>query len=87
MNSSKSGTGISECSVTSINDLGFWVLIEDMEYFVPFSAYPGFKDASVSQIFSVRFNPPYQLNWEDMDIDIELQSLSQPESFPLIFEK
>lgn len=87
MNSSKSGTGISECSVTSINDLGFWVLIENMEYFVPFSDYAGFKEASVNQILNVRFHPPYQLYWEGLDIDIELAALTKPESFPLVYLK
>jgi len=25
-----------------INDLGFWALVEEKEYFIPFSDYPGF---------------------------------------------
>ena len=86
ISSSKSGTGISECNITSINDLGFWLLVEDKEYFVPFSHYPGFKDASVSQILKIRFLPPSQLFWEELDMDIELQALAQPEFFPLSFK-
>ncbi len=85
MDLSQNGIYISEYSVTNISDLGFWVLADDKEYFIPFKEYPGFKDASVKQIFSFRFIPPAQLRWESLDIDIELQALSQPESFPLVF--
>ena len=86
MDSSKSGTGTSVCNLTGINDLGFWVLVEDKEYFVPFSDYPGFKQSSVNQILNIRFLPPSQLHWNEIDMDIELQELAQPESFPLIFK-
>lgn len=84
--SSKSGTGISACSVSGINDLGLWILIEDHEYFVPFSYYPGFKNASVKQILNIRFSPPSQLHWDELDIDIEIDALAHPEFFPLVFK-
>jgi hypothetical protein len=86
MDSSKSGICISVCSITGIIDLGFWVLVEDKEYFIPFLDYPGFKDSSVNQLLKIRFSAPSQLHWEEIDMDIELQALSQPESFPLIFK-
>ena len=84
--SSKSGTGISVCKITSINDLGLWVLLDDKEYFIPFSYYPGFKDASLNQVLKIRFLSPSQLHWDELDIDIELQALDQPEFFPLSFK-
>jgi len=77
----------SECSITSINDLGLWILIEDKEFFIPFSDYPGFKDSSVNQILNIQFFPPSQLHWIDIDMDIELPSLAHPESFHLVFRK
>jgi hypothetical protein len=86
MDSSKSGISISVCNITSINDLGFWVLVNNKEYFIPFSDYQGFKDSSINQIFNIKFHPPSQLHWEELNIDIELNALIQPESFPLIFK-
>ena len=85
MDSSKIGINTSVCDITGIYDLGFWVLVEGREYFVPFSEYPGFKDSSVNQILKVKYLPPSQLHWVEIDMDIELQALAQPESFPLIF--
>ncbi|MEI6900482.1 MAG: DUF2442 domain-containing protein [Bacteroidota bacterium] len=87
MNSSISGTAISACSITNINELGFWILVDEKEYFVIFEHYPGFKDASVRKILNVHFSPPEQLYWKDLDIDIELPALTNPEQFPLIFRK
>jgi len=87
MDSSQSGIYTSEYSVTNISDLGFWILAGNKEYFIPFKEYPGFRDASVNQILRFNFIPPSQLRWEALDIDIELQALSQPESFPLVFKK
>lgn len=86
MSSLKGGINTSTCNVTGINDLGFWVLVEEKEYFIPFSDYPGFRDSSVKQILNIRFLPPAQLRWEEMDVDIELQALVEPASFPLIFK-
>ena len=86
MDSLKSGTSTSACKVTGINDLGFWVLVENKEYFIPFSDFPGFKDSTVSQILTLQFYPPSQLHWPNIDIDIEIDSLLKPESFPLIFK-
>jgi hypothetical protein len=87
MDSSKSGTSTSVCNVTGINDLGLWVLVENREYFIPFSDYPGFRDSSVNQILDISFLPPAQLRWESLDIDIELQALTAPETFPLVFNQ
>jgi hypothetical protein len=85
MNSLQNGIYTSEFSVTTITEIGFWVLIEEKEYFVPFRDYPAFKDASVNQILNFTFTPPSQLCWESLDMDIELQALSSPEDFSLVF--
>jgi hypothetical protein len=87
MDSTKSGISTSDCNISGINDLGFWVLVENMEYFIPFSDYPGFKDSSVNQILKISFLPPSQLHWQELDMDIELSALRQPELFPLVFRK
>jgi hypothetical protein len=62
-------------------------MVGDKEYFIPFTDYPGFKESSINQIFKIRFLPESQLHWEELDIDIELEALSKPESFPLIYRK
>lgn len=85
MNSSNSGISTLDCRVTDINGLGLFVLVQGKEYFIPFREYPRLLHSKVSELTNVIFLPPYQLRWEDLDVDIEIQALEQPENFPLIF--
>ncbi len=84
MNSKKRGTTTSACEVTSIERNGFWLLIDNREYFVPFSAYPMFRRLSVGDIQEVKRIGRDQLRWESHDIDIELAALENPREFPLL---
>jgi hypothetical protein len=76
----------SHSEVTSISAIGFWLLVDDREYFVPFADYPTFQDATVAQIYNVQRLDPQQFYWPDLDIDIELNALQHPEQFPLQFK-
>lgn len=73
--------------VTNITSIGFWVLVNNVEYFVPFSLYPCFMSATVKQIMDVKILSPDQLYWESIDCDIELNALRTPENYPLQFSK
>ncbi len=83
---SQPGTGISLSEVTNIEPLGFWVLVDDREYFVPFADYQVFQGAAIQQIFQVQRLSPTQLYWPDLDADIEIEALEQPEHYPLGFK-
>jgi hypothetical protein len=83
MSSSPLGASTSGDGVTAIGRLGFWILVADREYFVPFSDYPDFLSATPRQIFAVHLLPPTHLHWPDLDVDIELAALEQPNQFPL----
>ncbi len=87
MNLNRPGTSISLSEVTNIEPLGFWILVDDKEYFIPFEDYPIFKSASIQQIFQVQRLSPTQLHWPDLDADIEIQSLEQPEHYPLVWRE
>ncbi len=63
-----------------------WLASTQREYFVPFNDYPAFKAATVAQILNMKYLPPSQLSWEELDIDIELDALIHPEAFPLSYK-
>lgn len=86
MPSSLTGTGTSGNEVTAIEATGFWVLLDDREYFIPFADYPVFRDAPVRAIFNVRQLSPNQLHWPDLDADVETDALAAPGSFPLVWK-
>jgi hypothetical protein len=52
--------------------------------FVPFKDFPWFRDASVRQIANVQLPSPHHLYWPDLDIDLAVESIEQPEKFPLV---
>jgi hypothetical protein len=85
MSSSQPGIGISHSEVTSINAIGFWLLVEDAEYFVPFSDYPAFRTATIDQIIDMQQIGPRQLHWPALDADIELDALEHPAHYPLLW--
>jgi hypothetical protein len=53
MSSEEHGVATSHSEVTNITNIGFWLLVDDREYFVPFADYPIFKEATVAQIYAV----------------------------------
>ena len=64
--------------VTNIDPHGFWLLVDDAEYFVPFTDYPAFAKATIEQILAVQRLSPTQFLWPDLDTDIELEALEHP---------
>ena len=85
MSSNLPGADISYSEVTNISALGFWFLVDDREYFVPFADYPGFREATVAQIYTVKHISDRQFYWPELDIDIELDALEHPDQYPLIY--
>jgi hypothetical protein len=81
------GTGTSHSEVTNISRASFWLLVENREYFVPFTDYPVFAQATLDQIFAVEHIAPRQLYWPSLDADIELDALEQPDSYPLTWRE
>lgn len=85
MSSSMPGAAISHSEVTNVDKTGFWLLVDDREYFVPFDDYPVFRQATVDQIYAVQRLGPAQFHWPELDADIELEALEHPQRFPLTF--
>ena len=75
---------IDQAQITSIEQDGFWLLIEESEFFVAFERYPAFQRAKVEQIFNFEQDED-AFYWPELDIDIELDALKHPEKYPLIF--
>ena len=78
------GRGTSGAEVTNIRRLGFWLLLEDGEMFVPFRHFPWFRKATIGQVLNVELPGPRHLYWPDLDIDLAVESIAHPERFPLV---
>ncbi len=78
------GTVTSRAEVTNISQHGFWVLLEGRELFLPFAAFPWFRQASVDQILGLEVAGAGHLYWPALDIDLSVNSIENPERYPLV---
>ncbi|MHB0969449.1 MAG: DUF2442 domain-containing protein [Thermoanaerobaculia bacterium] len=70
--------------VTNISRHGFWLLLDDRGLFLTFDLFPWFRNASVGQILNVSRPSHDHLYWPDLDVDLSIDSIEQPERYPLI---
>jgi hypothetical protein len=78
------GVNTSAAEVTHISAHGFWLLLGDEELPVPYAQFPWFKKATIEQILAVERPSENHLYWPDLDIDLSVHSLRNPELFPLV---
>ena len=79
------GTNISDVEVSVVSTKGFWILVHKKEYFLSFEKYPWFYNARIAEIMNVELLHQHHLRWQDLDVDLELESLEHPEQYPLCF--
>lgn len=72
-----------EAEVTNISKHGFWLFLGDRELFLPFEEFPWFRNAPVGSILKVERPQPHHLYWPDLDIDLSVESIENPENYPL----
>ena len=78
------GSNISDVEVTNVSAHGFWLLLDAEELFVPFSAFPWFKDAPIAKLTNVERPRSGHLYWPDIDVDLAVESIRDPDAFPLV---
>ena len=86
MKSKTPGKNISEVEVSNISIHGFWLYVNEKEYFLPYAQYPWFKDAKLSEIFDVQLLHQSHLYWQKLDVDLEIYSLDNPDQYPLVYK-
>ena len=83
MSSVRLGTTTSGAEVTNISRHGLWLLVDARELFLPFEEFPWFKTASVEAILRVERPKPSFLRWPDLDVDLTIDSIENPDKYPL----
>ncbi|MBF0557283.1 MAG: DUF2442 domain-containing protein [Nitrospirae bacterium] len=82
MKLSKHGKSIS-ASVENITTFGIWIFVKEKEYFLSYKEFPYFKDETLSSIQNVQLLHGYHLYWPDLNVDLEIDNLKNPEKYPL----
>lgn len=83
MTSSRPGTSTSEAEVTNVDSHGIWLLVGETEYFLPYERHPWFRNARLAEVLDVTLLHGRHLRWEALDVDLSLDSLVEPDKYPL----
>lgn len=78
------GTSTFPVEVTNVSRHGLWLLVGDEELFLPFEHFPWFRDASIEKISVVERETADHLYWPLLDIDLTVESIRNPDAFPLV---
>ena len=81
----KPGASTSDVEVANIDKHGIWLFVNGAEYFLPYAEYPWFKDARVAEILAVELLHEDHLHWPALDVDLSLESLRDPDGYPLVY--
>lgn len=78
----KHGKTIS-ASVENITPFGIWLFVKGKEYFLNYKDYPYFREQVLSSIQDVQLLHGYHLYRPQLDVDLEIDNLENPEKYPL----
>jgi len=81
----KPGKNIS-ASVENITPFGIWLYVKEKEYFLSYKDYPFFRDQTLHSIQNVQLLHDYHLYWPELDVDLEIDNLVNPEKYPLQYK-
>ena len=78
------GIATLEAEVTNVSAHGFWLLLGTEELAVPYAQFPWFQKATIEQLLDVERPTEDHLYWPLLDIDLSVESLRNPDAFPLL---
>ncbi len=76
--------GTLKAEVTQLSAHCFWILAGDEELAVPYAQFPWFRKATVEQILTLQRPTSDHLYWPLLDVDLSIESLRNPDAFPLV---
>ena len=77
------GTVTLGAEVTNVSGHCFWLLLGDEELAVPYADFPWFRKAMIEQISDVQRPTQDHLYWPQLDVDLSVESIRNPDAFPL----
>ncbi len=84
MRSEQVGASTSAAEVTNVSPHGFWILLDDNQRFLPFERFPWVAEVSIARLSRAERPFPHHLHWPELDIDRHVESIDDPDSYPLV---
>ena len=84
---SKNNFSNTSASVLMINSQGIMLSVCGHDYFLSYNRVPWMQDAPIRSVLNVQMNGPEAIEWPDLDVDLEIDSLRHPERYPLVIKR
>ena len=66
---------------------GIMISVQGHDYFLSYNRIPWMQDAPIRSVLNVRMSGPEAIEWPDLDVDLEIDSLRHPERYPLLIKR
>ena len=84
LNGSSQNTSV---SVLMINSQGMMLSVLGNDYFMSYNRVPWLRDARISSALNVRMAGQNAIEWPELDVDLEIESLKHPDRYPLVMKR
>ena len=78
------GTSTSAVEVTHVSAHALWLMLGEEEIMLPYDKFPWFRQATIEQLSQVEWPTPNHLYWPQLDIDLSVESIRDPDAFALV---
>ena len=77
----------SVADVLMINDRGIMISVEGQDYFLSYNRVPWMREATINDVLNVRMSGKNAIEWPQLGVDLEIDSLRHPERYPLLIKR
>ena len=74
-------------NVLMINAHGIMLSVQGHDYFLSYNRIPWMQDAPIRSVLNVQMSGTEAIEWPELDIDLEIDSLRHPERYPLVIKR
>ncbi len=83
----KNNSAATSANVLMINTQGIMLSVCGRDYFLSYDRVPWMKEATIRSVLNVQMCGPHAIEWPDLDVDLEIDSLRYPERYPLVMKR
>ncbi len=83
----KNNSAATSASVLMINAQGIMLSVQGNDYFLSYNRIPWMQDAPIRNVLNVQMSGDEAIEWPDLDVDLEIDSLRHPERYPLVIKR
>ena len=83
----KNSSANTSASVLMINAQGILLSVQGQDYFLSYNRIPWMRDAAIKGVLNVQMSGRNAIEWPDLDVDLEIESLKHPERYPLVIKR